>query len=205
NPVVGGNRPPGGIDPIFDYPHPPPPSGLAGQTVIGGYVYRGKQIPALNGTYVFGDYLGPESSSSNPNNLGRIYTLNYDGTSASNPQDITTELFPTSAGGFNLSNPTSLGEDANGELYTTDITGNSVYEIVPVVPHLAISSIARIANGHAVLQANGVPFKSHTIKATADLTQQFMTIGTATAAGDGSLEFEDTGAGSFAARFYQIT
>lgn len=204
NPVVGGNRPPGGVDPIFDYPHPPPPSGLSGQTVIGGYVYRGKQIPALNGTYVFADYLGPESSKINPNNLGRIYTLNYDGTSASNPQDITTGLFPTSTGGFNLSNPTSLGEDANGELYITDITAGSVYNIVPVTPHVTISSITKLANGDALLQANGVPFKSHTIKATTDLTQQFMTIGTTTAGGDGSLQFEDVNAGNFAARFYQF-
>jgi glucose/arabinose dehydrogenase len=193
------------VDPIFDYPHPPPLSGLAGQTVIGGYIYRGKQIPALTGTYVFADYLGPESGSINPNNLGRVYTLNYDGTSASNPQDITTELFPTSTGGFSLKNPTSLGEDANGELYMTDITAGSVYGIVPVVPHLVISSIAKIANGHALLQASGVPFKSHTIKATIDLTQQFATIGTATAGGDGSLQFEDTNAGSFATRFYQVT
>jgi len=51
---VGGPRPPGGVDPIFDYPH------STGQTVIGGYVYRGNQIPALRGTYVFADYLGPE-------------------------------------------------------------------------------------------------------------------------------------------------
>ncbi len=50
DPVVGGERPSGGVDPIIYYPHPPPPSGLSGQTVIGGYVYRGRQIPALTGT-----------------------------------------------------------------------------------------------------------------------------------------------------------
>jgi len=205
NPVVGGSRPPGGVDPIIDYPHPPPPTGLSGQTVIGGYVYRGKQIPALAGTYVFADYLGPESTRINPNNLGRIYTLNYDGTSASNEQDITTEIFPTSIGGFNLLNPTSLGEDANGELYITDITAGSVFKIVPVTPTVTTPIITTLANGHTLLQANGVPFQSHTIKATTDLTQQFMTIGTTTAGGDGSLQFEDVNAGSFTARFYEFT
>ena len=44
--AVGGNRPPGGIDPVLDYPRIPPPTGLSGQTVIGGYIYRGRQIPA---------------------------------------------------------------------------------------------------------------------------------------------------------------
>jgi len=193
------------VDPVFDYPHPPPPSGLAGQTVIGGYVYRGKQIPALNGTYVFADYLGPESSSVNPNNLGRIYTLNFDGTSASNPQDITTELFPTNTGGFTLSNPSSLGEDANGELYICDISGGNVFKIVPVTPSIVIVLITKVANGHAFLLVNGVPFKNHTIKATTDLAQQFMTIGTMAAGGDGSFQFEDVNAGTFPARFYQAT
>src|SRR5256714_2716613 len=37
------------VDPIFDYPH------ATGRTIIGGYVYRGTQFPALQGIYVFGD------------------------------------------------------------------------------------------------------------------------------------------------------
>lgn len=192
------------VNPIFDYPHPTPtpPGVVAGQTVIGGYIYRGKQIPALNGVYVFADYLGPEGSS-NPNNLGRIYTLNFDGATASNPQNITNELFTGT--GLSLSNPTSLGEDANGELYISDISAGAVFKIVPVQASVTVSSVAKQPNGPAILQVNGVPFKSHTIKATADLTQQFMTIGTKTAGGDGSFEFPDNNANSFPARFYQVT
>jgi glucose/arabinose dehydrogenase len=192
SPVVGGDRPPGGIDPIYDYPH------STGQTIIGGYVYRGKQIPALRGTYVFADYLGPE-----PKFVGKVFSLDYDGTSAGNFQDITAELFPTSTGGYNLSNPTSLGEDANGELYICDISAGSVYKIVPVTPNVTIDSIARDSqSGHIVLNGSGVPFKVHTVKATADLTQPFMTIGTATAAGDGTFQFED--ATNLSARFYRV-
>jgi len=114
NPVVGGPAPPGSVNPILDYDR------STGGTIIGGYVYRGAQIPALQGTYLFGDYVA-----------GKIFSLNYDGTTVSNFQDITSQLFPTRQGGFNLQNPSSFGEDANGELYITDIGNGSVYKIVP--------------------------------------------------------------------------
>ena len=79
-----------------------------------------KDFTALQGAYVFGDFLS-----------GKIFTLNYNGTTASNFQDITSQLFPTRQGGFNLSNPSSFGEDASGELYITDLGSGSVYKIVP--------------------------------------------------------------------------
>ncbi len=124
NPAFPGvPTPPGAVNPIFDYPR------SVGRTVIGGYVYRGQQIPNLRGVYVFGDYLGPDSGPS----AGQIFTLNYNGTIASNFQNITGQLFPTSAGGFTLGNLSSLGEDANGELYITDIRNGSVFKIVAVV------------------------------------------------------------------------
>jgi glucose/arabinose dehydrogenase len=115
NPVVGGSRPPGNVEPIIDYGR------STGGTVIGGYVYRGSQVPALQGKYVFGDYLSP----------AKIFTLDYDGTTASNFTDITPLLFPTRQGGFTLSAPSSFGEDANGELYIVDIGAGAVYKIVP--------------------------------------------------------------------------
>ena len=191
---VGGPRPPGGVDPIFDYPH------STGQTVIGGYVYRGNQIPALQGTYVFADYLGPE-----PGSQGKIFTLNYNGTTASNFQDITSELFPTAVGGYTLSNPSSLGEDANGELYITDIGNGNVYKIVPAAANAHIESVARLASGHTLLQGFGVPFETYTIEATANLSTAFFPIGTATAEGDGTFQFEDIYAGNFPERRYRVT
>ena len=44
--------PPDAVNPAYDYPH------SVGQTVIGGYVYRGSKVKALRGIYVFADYLG---------------------------------------------------------------------------------------------------------------------------------------------------
>lgn len=43
--------PPDDILPIFAYPH------KLGKSVTGGYVYRGCQMPNLNGLYIFGDFM----------------------------------------------------------------------------------------------------------------------------------------------------
>ena len=122
------------VDPIFDYPH------STGRTVIGGYIYRGAQFPTLEGIYVFGDYLGPSGGSA------RIFTLNYDGTTASNFQDITTpQLFPipTTSGNVSLVNLSSFGEDAAGELYMTDIGNGNVYKLSPML----IGAVSRKTHG----------------------------------------------------------
>ena len=112
--------PPNAVNPAYDYPR------NVGQTVIGGYIYRGRRVRNLVGTYVFADYLGPNTG----NFTGKIYTLNFNGTVASNFQDITADLFPTAVGNFPLVNPTSLGEDASGELYICDIGSGNVFQIV---------------------------------------------------------------------------
>ena len=111
--------PPDAVNPAYDYAH------SVGQTVIGGYVYRGNKIKALRGTYVFADYLGPDTG----NFTGKIFTLDFNGTIASNFQDITADLFPTKVGNFPLVNPTSLGEDASGELYIADIGSGNIFKI----------------------------------------------------------------------------
>ena len=97
--VTGPVRPvpPDLIDPIAEYDHD------EGAVVIGGYVYRGNQIPALQGRYVFGDwgsFVGPSA---------RLFTLD--------PNFVIQELRiglvdrPT---GFWLR---GFGQDAEGELY----------------------------------------------------------------------------------------
>jgi hypothetical protein len=120
-----------------------------GRTVIGGYIYRGQQFPPLQGIYVFGDYLGPSGGSA------RIFTLNYDGTTASNFQDITGQLFPihTTGGNVNLANVSSFGEDAAGELYITDIGNGNVYKISPML----VAAASRKTHGTAAYDVN-LPF-----------------------------------------------
>jgi hypothetical protein len=183
------------VDPILDYPR----SGggpIIGTTVTGGYMYRGRQIPGLHGTYLFGDY-----------SAGKIFALNYDGSTVSNPQTITSQLFPTvDASPVNLGNPSSFGEDANGELYICDLFPGRVYKVIPTTPNVVLDDLTK-ANDF-VLHGFGVPFKAHTVQAVASMTRPFTaqtTIGTPTAAGDGSFHLVDSNAHNFAARFYRVT
>ena len=136
---VGGPAPPGAIDPILDYTHT-----STGQAVIGGYVYHGAGVPSLQGLYVFGDLLGPENSMTNPNNLGRIFTLQYNGTTATNFTDITSQLFGGT--GFTLVNPHSFGVDASGELYLVDGAAGAIYKIV-AAPVAGDVNLDGIVNG----------------------------------------------------------
>jgi quinoprotein glucose dehydrogenase len=99
--------PPGAqlIDPVMEYPHRPSlqPQGLfpdhsVGLCVIGGYVYRGKKYPALDGVYVYADY-----------NLGTIWGFRYD-----------YDTHKVTAHGTLLQQPkniTSFAEDLDGEIY----------------------------------------------------------------------------------------
>jgi len=114
---LGMVEPPSYVGPVFDYPR------SVGGTVIGGYVYRGQDIPSLNGTYIFGDFLGPNTMTGST-----IFKMNYDGTTASGFADITQELFAGT--GYTLQNVYSFGEDARGELYILDGVAGSVYKIV---------------------------------------------------------------------------
>ncbi|MDQ2824746.1 MAG: hypothetical protein M3R29_04795, partial [Verrucomicrobiota bacterium] len=190
--------PPGAVDPILAYPRSTDVNyPIAGRTVVGGYVYRGKQIPALQGTYVFGDYLGPNSGSP------QIFTLNYDGgAAASNVQNIKAQLFPTvDSTPVNLVNPSSFGEDTNGEIYITDISAGRVYKIVPTTPNVKIDAITRVP-GNTHLTGVGVPFTNVTLKSTTDLSQAFVFLATVPVAGDGTFQFDDASPGPTG--FYRV-
>ncbi len=83
--------------PIAEYSH------TVGRAVTGGYVYRGKAIPALVGRYVFGDFVS-----------GLIWDI---------PND--TQPTMTMTGGLESGlNISSFAEDIDGELYIANMGGN---------------------------------------------------------------------------------
>jgi glucose/arabinose dehydrogenase len=104
------------IEPVIEYPHKPNlqaeamfPDHSIGLCVIGGYVYRGKKFPALDGIYIYGDY-----------NLGTIWGLRYDPTTKK-----------AVAHGTLLDqkkNIDSFAEDADGEVYVLT-QGGEIFQI----------------------------------------------------------------------------
>jgi glucose/arabinose dehydrogenase len=101
-------------DPVFDYPHSDPGGGQAfGCAIIGGYVYRGTQIPELVGRYVYTDLCQGELRSIQ---LGIPLAGGDRAESAPGALD----------------RPHSFGEDSSCELYVTN--GNAVDKIVGSTP-----------------------------------------------------------------------
>jgi glucose/arabinose dehydrogenase len=107
------------IDPIAQYDHclgPVSPTlvgpcpALEGVAIVGGFVYRGDDIDALRGRYVFGDYSRNFFASD-----GRLFT-------ASRRGGPVTELALTSGPRLGTS-VLGIGEDAHGELYVLGKTG----------------------------------------------------------------------------------
>ncbi len=93
------------ITPIFDYRHNNTDGGFC---VTGGYVYRGKEFPALNGYYIFTDYVsGNHWTISNPGNNRLVEKL--------------TGNLP--------GNITAYGEGEDGSLYACSLTPGTVYKI----------------------------------------------------------------------------
>jgi glucose/arabinose dehydrogenase len=96
--------------PIVEYPHGPnddPKRKDFGQSITGGYVYRGKALPELDGVYVYGDF-----------NTGRIWgvRLGPDGKAADSGELI-------DVGKSKLLNIAGFGEDPAGEMYILAFDG----------------------------------------------------------------------------------
>jgi len=92
------------MSPIAEYSH------SEGIAVIGGYVYHGAEIPALAGSYIFGDF-----------GAGKIWRLTMDSSGA-------WQRVPLLSGGPNMS---SFGRDAAGELYLVDYGGGAILKVAP--------------------------------------------------------------------------
>lgn len=111
NPVYPGEpAPPGAVGPVYEYDHTAPPGDddFEGNSIFGGYVYRGPD-PELQGTYFFGDSVSGNLWSFDPNDpSGTVDNIN-------------TELTPN-VGSLNAL--VSFGEDAVGNLYILDIASS---------------------------------------------------------------------------------
>jgi hypothetical protein len=107
-------------DPILDYNNSAQPE----CAITGGYVYRGCRMPAMVGKYFYGDYCS-----------GVVKSIQVVDGVATSPQDWTSQIDPTNALDFGL---TSFGEDAQGELYITDRSGD-ILKLVPPLNTLEVS------------------------------------------------------------------
>lgn len=95
-----------GLDkPIATYRHD------VGQSVTGGYVYRGAAVPGLCGVYVYADYVS-----------GRVWGLRYDG------QRVRAQRMLLRTG----AHISSFGQDAAGEIYAADHQRGLLYRIARV-------------------------------------------------------------------------
>ncbi|MFG0256617.1 MAG: PQQ-dependent sugar dehydrogenase [Phycisphaerales bacterium JB043] len=96
-------------DPVHAY------SGVAGQSVTGGFVYRGVQMPHNRGRFFFGDFI-----------TGQIWSFELvDNGDTTFSASGNTEMLAT---GRNIS---SFGRDASGELYVLDYINGEVLKVVP--------------------------------------------------------------------------
>ncbi|MGI8485535.1 MAG: PQQ-dependent sugar dehydrogenase [Thermomicrobiales bacterium] len=90
--------------PVAEYTHD-----VGGCSVTGGYVYRGSDVPSLQGTYLFADYCS-----------GKLWGLGRDATGAW----VMSDPIETRVGA------SSFGQGEDGELYLIDINSGTVYQIV---------------------------------------------------------------------------
>jgi uncharacterized repeat protein (TIGR03806 family) len=90
------------IDPVVEYGR------RLGESITGGYVYRGTHLSAFRGAYFYGDYV-----------TGNVWALTHDGT-----QTTSNELVAR------VPALSSFGEDEAGELYAVNLDGR-LYRFEP--------------------------------------------------------------------------
>jgi glucose/arabinose dehydrogenase len=100
-------------DPLFEYSH------STGHAITGGYVYRGRLLPATyRGRYFFADY-----SNSRVWSLGLTINPSTGEATAGSLVEHTADL------GGAATTVSSFGVDAAGEIYTVSHTGGAIYRL----------------------------------------------------------------------------
>jgi glucose/arabinose dehydrogenase len=86
-----------------------------GQSVTGGYVYRGSAIPGLRGTYIYADYMS-----------ARFFRFRIQNGAVADRTEITNQMRPATGA---IDNIASFGTDNAGEMYVAAFTPGAVYRV----------------------------------------------------------------------------
>lgn len=159
------------IDPVIEFNNSDADS-VNGQgiVVVGGYVYRGMNIPELNGRYIFGSYAYEGKKPS-----GRLFVAVPDSTTSDSMWSFThmtisdslntSKEYPGQLNHYIL----GFGQDHMGEVYvtTTDSSGprgksGKVFRIVPSQFPTAVANNSAIPTDYKVYPAYPNPFNPAT-------------------------------------------
>ena len=95
--------------PVFDYAHLPHGSSRDGKaaSITGGYIYRGEEVPVLNGKYIYADFMH-----------GKIWALiNPYSDKPKNVELFDTDIFIVSFAEDNQSELYFINHMGDGEIY----------------------------------------------------------------------------------------
>jgi len=106
------------VRPIFDYPR------SEGQSVTGGYVYRGSRFPFLRGIYIFGDYQN-----------GNLFGLRRNGANWENAKFTATGALIS-----------CFGEDQSGEFYMANYRNGSILRLAAEPPRFGVNTVVSAAS-----------------------------------------------------------
>jgi glucose/arabinose dehydrogenase len=105
----------GKVPPLLEYDHSGNDLLEKRRAVIGGYVYRGRNIPCLTGRYLYAEH-----------EKGQVLSLRVVQHKATELTDLTSELATSEA---SVRHPMSFGEDSQGELYLFQFGDERIFRI----------------------------------------------------------------------------
>ena len=117
------------IDPIVTYGRD------QGVSITGGFVYRGKRIPSLQGIYVFGDFVS-----------GNIWGLFSD-------QNGKLQQKLLIATGFNIP---AFGQDSDGEIYVMEYGRGYIHSLVPKTEASGVISAPKLLSQTGCFEKSNV-------------------------------------------------
>jgi glucose/arabinose dehydrogenase len=92
-------------DPVYEYGRE------EGQSITGGYIYTGKDIPSLTGKYIFADFMS-----------GRIWAMDLPENASEKVKNVyTLGKWPVLTSSF--------GRDADGNVYVVDLGKGKIFRI----------------------------------------------------------------------------